>query len=122
MTIVIKTLTGKDIYLNLHPKSTTADLHYAIQAKEGLPPGQGRFIFAGNCTSQRSDHQSLVWTAKQLEDGQTLEYYGIKPQDFSLPPADALCDDLNRIAAEVHPTILYSCMIMLLSTIVSDGG
>ena len=57
MQIVIKTLTGKDIYLNLHPESTTADLHYALQAKEGLPPGHGRFIFAGDCTSQRSDQR-----------------------------------------------------------------
>lgn len=61
MSLGVKTMTGKTILLRLFPSDTVAALKNNIQDREGIPPDQQRFIFAG----------------EQLEDEKTLSYYGI---------------------------------------------
>lgn len=62
-TIFVKTLTGKTIKINNLQRTDSVEiLKNRIQAKEGIPPDQQRFIFA----------------SKQLEDWRTFSDYNIQ--------------------------------------------
>ncbi|XP_037474164.1 ubiquitin-NEDD8-like protein RUB2 [Triticum dicoccoides] len=64
-TIKVKTLTGKEIEIDIDPTNTVDRIKERVEEKEGIPPVQQRLIFAG----------------KQLADDKTAKDYNIKGGD-----------------------------------------
>uniref|UniRef100_A0A452YSC3 Ubiquitin-like domain-containing protein n=1 Tax=Aegilops tauschii subsp. strangulata TaxID=200361 RepID=A0A452YSC3_AEGTS len=64
-TIKVKTLTGKEIEIDIDPTDTVDRIKERVEEKEGIPPVQQRLIFAG----------------KQLADDKTAKDYNIKGGD-----------------------------------------
>ncbi|GMH38167.1 hypothetical protein BSKO_06051 [Bryopsis sp. KO-2023] len=62
MMIKVKTLTGKEIEIDIDPTDTIERIKERVEEKEGIPPVQQRLIFAG----------------KQMSDDKTAREYNIE--------------------------------------------
>eukprot|EP00425_Heterocapsa_triquetra_P047038 CAMPEP_0195074464 /NCGR_PEP_ID=MMETSP0448-20130528/17561_1 /TAXON_ID=66468 /ORGANISM="Heterocapsa triquestra, Strain CCMP 448" /LENGTH=835 /DNA_ID=CAMNT_0040106721 /DNA_START=33 /DNA_END=2540 /DNA_ORIENTATION=+ len=76
--IIVKTLTGKTMEIDVNEADTIADLKDKIQAKDGIAPDQQRLIYAG----QQLDDTKLLseyTSSSQLEDGKAMVYLVPRP-------------------------------------------
>ncbi|TPX43296.1 hypothetical protein SeLEV6574_g05148 [Synchytrium endobioticum] len=62
MLIKVKTLTGKEIEIDIEPTDKVSRIKERVEEKEGIPPPQQRLIFGG----------------KQMADDKTAQDYGIE--------------------------------------------
>ncbi|XP_030386474.1 NEDD8-like [Scaptodrosophila lebanonensis] len=62
MLIKVKTLTGKEIEIDIKPTDTVDRIKERIEEKEGIPPQQQRLIFSG----------------RQLNDDRTVADYKVQ--------------------------------------------
>ncbi|KAI9314400.1 ubiquitin-related domain-containing protein [Dichotomocladium elegans] len=62
MLIKVKTLTGKEIELDIEPDDKISRIKERVEEKEGIPPPQQRLIFGG----------------KQMADEMTASEYNIQ--------------------------------------------
>lgn len=61
MQIKVKTLTGKEIPIDIEPDDTVARIKERLEEKQGIPPEQQRLIFQG----------------KQMKDDATAKSFNI---------------------------------------------
>lgn len=50
MTVKVKTLTGREIEIDIEPTDTVERIKERVEEKEGIPPIQQRLIFAGTAS------------------------------------------------------------------------
>jgi ubiquitin-like protein Nedd8 len=67
MLIKVKTLTGKEIDLDIEPEDRIIVLKKRVEEKEGIPPEQQRLIFGGK---QMPDDQTAA--SFKVEAGSVL--------------------------------------------------
>ena len=70
MQIFVKTLSGRNITLEVETSDTIENVKNKIQDKEGVPPVEQRLLY--------HDKQKNKWI--QLEDECTLHYYNIRKE------------------------------------------
>lgn len=87
MTIKVKTLTGREIEIDIEPNDTVERIKERVEEKEGIPPVQQRLIFAGACVVGRDDshfymqcfwHRVCKRAGKQMNDDKRAREYNIE--------------------------------------------
>lgn len=61
MQVIVRTLTGRDILVDIEPTDNVIRIKEMMEEKEGIPPSQQRLIFNGS----------------QLDDNSTVQQSGI---------------------------------------------
>ncbi|KAF2773616.1 putative NEDD8-like protein [Teratosphaeria nubilosa] len=67
MQIKVRTLTGKEIELDIEPSDTVTRIKERVEEREGIPPVQQRLIYGGK---QMADDKTAA--EYNLEGGATL--------------------------------------------------
>ncbi|KAG2607573.1 ubiquitin-NEDD8-like protein RUB2 isoform X1 [Panicum virgatum] len=70
--IKVKTLTGKEIEIDIEPTDTIDRIKERVEEKEGIPPVQQRYSF---CPHKLN---GLIYAGKQLADDKTAKDYNIE--------------------------------------------
>ncbi|CAN6204478.1 unnamed protein product [Urochloa humidicola] len=68
--IKVKTLTGKEIEIDIEPTDTIDRIKERVEEKEGIPPVQQRYSYFIVCR--------LIYAGKQLADDKTAKDYNIE--------------------------------------------
>ncbi len=68
MLIKVKTLTGKEIEIDIEPTDKVERIKERVEEKEGIPPPQQRLIFSG----------------KQMNDEKTAAEYKVRGHHWTL--------------------------------------
>ncbi|GJD07255.1 Carbamoyl-phosphate synthase large chain [Galdieria sulphuraria] len=67
MLVKVKTLTGKEIEIDIEPGDKIERIKERVEEKEGIPPAQQRLIFGGG---------SVLHLVLALRGGNRLFYFG----------------------------------------------
>ncbi|PWN42511.1 putative NEDD8 precursor-ubiquitin-like protein [Ceraceosorus guamensis] len=81
MLIKVKTLTGKEIELDIDSSDRVSRIKERVEEKEGIPPAQQRLIFGG----------------KQMHDDKTAREFGVEGGSVLHDVRAVSRDSLNRI-------------------------
>ncbi|GJT75774.1 ubiquitin-NEDD8-like protein RUB2 [Tanacetum coccineum] len=85
--IKVKTLTGKEIEIDIEPTDTIDRIKERVEEKEGIPPVQQSLLLASetllpklnDCgTLADCDNNRLIYAGKQLADDKTAKEYNIE--------------------------------------------
>ncbi|KXT11393.1 hypothetical protein AC579_221 [Pseudocercospora musae] len=114
MQIKVRTLTGKEIELNIEPEDKVQNIKEKVEEKEGIPPVQQRLIFGGK---QMNDDKSAA--EYNLEGGATLHLVLALRDDMPATMATCARESSRRRATpdraaegqegEASQTLLSTC-------------
>ena len=79
MLIKVKTLTGKEIEIDIEPSDKVDRIKERVEEKEGIPPPQQRLIFSGKQVSRPNiclwfDHPAYIRIFKMNDEKTAADY------------------------------------------------
>ncbi|XP_040510909.1 NEDD8 isoform X6 [Gallus gallus] len=85
MLIKVKTLTGKEIEIDIEPTDKVERIKERVEEKEGIPPQQQRLIYSGK---QMNDEKTAA--DYKIQGGSVLHLVLAAPIDSPSPPPRSL--------------------------------